>query len=387
MKRETTQENVLANREKLTPIELKKINQKKVYNYIYHEKLTSKRSISKSLDLSLPTVSQHLTAFIDSGLIEKRGEYESTGGRKAQMIRCNATARLAIGIEVLKEQVQIAALDLYGTILQEDTISLQFMNEESYYRQLGQWANAFVDGLDYPKQNILGVCISIQGLVSADGETITFSEILHCSGAKRETFQKYIQLPCHLIHDTEAAALAEIWSNSDIVNAVYLALNRNFGGALILNSHVLHGRELSGGIIEHMCLSPNGPVCYCGKQGCIETYCSADSLKHAAHMELPEFFQRVHSGDPRCSKIWRNYLHHLAIAIDNIRMIADFDFILGGFLIQFMNQTDVDLLTKYVKEQCAFDTPAFTFRISRNGSKSAKIGAALILIEQFLDSV
>lgn len=387
MRREQRQDTILSSHEKLTTIELKKINHKKVYNYIYDVKCTSKQAIAKALELSLPTVTQHLADFIDAGLVEKRGEYESTGGRKAQIIHCNATARLAIGVELLKEQVQIVALDLYGTILNESSLPLRFVNEESYFQQLGQWINSFVHSLDYPIENILGVCISIQGLVSSDGETITFSEILHCTGTKRETFQSYIELPCHLIHDTEAAALAEIWSNSDIGNAVYLALNRNFGGAMILNNHVLHGRELSGGIIEHMCLSPDGPTCYCGKQGCIETYCSADSLKGAAHMELPEFFRRVHGGDPRCNKIWRNYLHYLAIAIDNIRMIADFDFILGGFLIQFMDQSDVELLTKYVKEQCAFDSPAFSFRISQNGSKSAKIGASLTLVERFLTSI
>lgn len=387
MRWETGRETILSTRERLTPIELKKINHKKVYDYIYETRLTSKLAISKALELSLPTVAQHLADFIESGLVEKRGEYESTGGRKAQMIRCNAVARIAIGIEILKESVQIVALDLYGATLKEDELILQFSNEEVYYQQLGSWTNQFIHSLDHPMDLILGVGISLQGLVSPDGETITFSEILQCTGTRRGAFQQYLELPCHLIHDTEAASLAEIWSNPDIVNAVYLALNRNFGGAMILNNRVLRGRELCGGIIEHMCLSPDGPTCYCGKQGCIETYCSADSLKNAAHMELPEFFSRVHGGDPRCCKLWRNYLRHLAIAVDNIRMIADFDFILGGFLIQFMDEADVELLTKYVKEQCAFETPDFTFRISRNGSKSAKIGAALTLVEQFLSSI
>jgi len=372
---------------KLTPSELKKTNHRNVYHYIYNQKMTSKQAIATDLGLSLPTVSQHLSRLIHDGLVEKRGEYESTGGRKPKMIRCNATARLAIGVELLKEQVQIVALDLYGAIWHEESMLLQFRNEETYYQELGRWINEFVNRLGYPSESFLGVGISIQGLVSSDGETITFSEILHCTGTKRETFQKYIELPCHLIHDTEAAALAEIWSNGDIDNAIYLSLNRNFGGAMILDHRVLHGRELSGGIIEHMCLAPDGPVCYCGKQGCIETYCSADSLKNSAHMELPEFFQKVHERDPRCCKIWRHYLRYLAIAIDNIRMIADFHFVLGGFLIQFMDKEDVELLTKYVKEQCAFDSPNFSFHISRNGSKAAKIGAALILIERFLSSV
>lgn len=377
----------ISNQGKLTPTELKIINRKKVYEYVYQSRQTSKQDIAKALDLSLPTVTQHLSSFIDTGLVEKRGEYESTGGRKAQIIRCNATARISIGVEILKESIQIIAIDLYGNSLSEDSLPVAFRNEDSYYRQLGSWINAFVNSLSYPKENILGVCIAIQGLISPDGTTITFSEILQCTGVKLKTYQQYIELPCFLIHDTEAAALAELRDNSDLNNAIYLSLNRTFGGAIILNKQVLHGKELSGGIIEHMCISLNGPTCYCGKQGCIETFCSANALKHSANMELDDFFKLVHKGIPRCTKIWRNYLRYLAVAIDNIRMILDYDFILGGYLIRFMNESDIDLLTRYVKEQCAFDTSTFSFRISKLGSKAAMRGAAITLVEQFLQTV
>ena len=379
--------STVSNQGKLTPTELKIINRKKVYDYVYQTRKTAKQDIARALDLSLPTVTQHLSSFLETGLIEKRGEYESTGGRKAQIIRCNATARISVGVEILKESVQIIAIDLYGNTLKENFIPVTFRNEDSYYKQLGDWINTFADSLPYPAQNILGVCIAIQGLISPDGNTISFSEILHCTGVKLQTYQQYINLPCHLIHDTEAAALAELKDNSDLNNAIYLSLNRAFGGAIILNKQVLHGKELSGGIIEHMCISLNGPTCYCGKQGCIETFCSANALKHSANMELDEFFKLAHANVPRCTKIWRNYLHYLAVAIDNIRMILDYDLILGGYLIQFMNESDIALLTRYVKEQCAFDTSTFSFRISKLGSKAAVRGAALTLVERFLQSI
>lgn len=262
-----------------------------------------------------------------------------------------------------------------------------FINSDAYFQCLGQWINDFSDRLPYPKESLLGVCIAIQGLVSSDGETITYAEILHCTGTKREAFQKYIALPCWLVHDTEAMALAEIWANPEMENFVYLVLNRNFGGILILNSQILGGKELSSGIIEHMCLSPDGPTCYCGKRGCLETFCSADSLKNVAQMELPEFFQCVHMGEHRCTKLWHNYLRYLAVAVDNIRMVVDCDFILGGYLTQFINEEDVNLLTQYVKEQCAFKTPDFTFQVSQSRGKAAKIGAALTLIEKFIESM
>ena len=267
MQQQMGKDALYSSHERLLPGELKKINRKKVYDYIYAEKMTSKLAITKALELSLPTVAQHLAALLDAGLVEKRGEYESTGGRKAQMIHCNAKARVAVGVEILKESAQIVALDLYGSVLKEDELPVCFSNTEPYYQQLGEWANRFMHSLAFPLENILGIGISIQGLVSSDGETITFSELLHCTGVKRAAYQKYMEMPCFLIHDTEASAIAELWFSHDIKNAVYLALNRNFGGALILNNHILQGNNLNGDTIEHMCLSPDGPTCYCGKQG------------------------------------------------------------------------------------------------------------------------
>ena len=154
-----------------------------------------------------------------------------------------------------------------------------------------------------------------------------------------------------------------------------------------MNGRVFNGGELSSGIIEHMCIDPDGPLCYCGKQGCVETFCSANSLSSAAQMDLGTFFERMHGGDPRCCKIWRNYLHKLALTIDNIRMIIDCEFILSGYLLEYMNEDDIQRLTRYVKEQCAFDSPDFSLRLGRYGSKSASLGAAISLIEDFLDHI
>ena len=372
---------------KLTPQELKNINRWKIYDHLYQAKKTSKQEIAQALGLSIPTVTQSLNVFIERGFVKNYGEAESTGGRRAQIFGFHAMARVAVGVEVLKEGVQIVAVDLYGTILSEDYWQIPFENQDGYYRELCRRIDRFSEQLHCTEEQDLGVCITIQGLVSSDGETITFSEILNSTGVSRRMYQQYLTMPCKLMHDTEAAALAEVWHRPDIGNAVYLALNRNFGGILIVNGRVFNGGELSSGIIEHMCIDPDGPLCYCGKQGCVETFCSANSLRSAAQMDLGTFFERMHGGDPRCCKIWRNYLHKLALTIDNIRMIIDCEFILSGYLLEYMNEDDIQRLTRYVKEQCAFDSPDFSLRLGRYGSKSASLGAAISLIEDFLDHI
>ncbi len=47
---------------------------------------------------------------------------------------------------------------------------------------------------------------------------------------------------------------------------------------------------MHSGTLEHMCIHPDGPLCYCGSRGCLETYCSANALEQAAGMPAKEFF-------------------------------------------------------------------------------------------------
>ena len=63
-------------------------------------------------------------------------------------------------------------------------------------------------------------------------------------------------------------------------DAVVLLLNKNLGSALVIHGEVHQGKSMHSGTIEHMCIVPDGKPCYCGGKGCLETYCSAESLQN-----------------------------------------------------------------------------------------------------------
>lgn len=371
----------------LTSIELRLNNLQRVSDYLYQAREASRLEISTHTGLSLPTISASIHELEERNLAINIGMKKSTGGRRAQAYRFNNIAYIAIGVEILKESVQLVATDLYGTIIKEDNFSVVFDNTDGYFQLLGLRINQFSDDLKIGKEQILGVGIALQGLISDDGDTITYSEILKCTGTKRSRFQQYINIPCVLIHDTEAAAMAEIWHEGDISNAIYFALNRNFGGTLILNGRIPKSVELSSSVIEHMCLDPHGPLCYCGKHGCIETFCSANHLREKSKLEMPEFFNRLHKGDIRCTEIWNEFLQYLALGIDNIRMVLNCDFIIGGYLVQFMNDNDFQLLSENIQQQSFLKNSSFLMKKSRYAEKSPKIGAALLLIDFFLSDI
>lgn len=372
---------------KLTTAEMKKMNKSKVFFYIYNEKRASKQAIADSLQLSIPTVSHNIKDLQDMHLIEINGLYESTGGRKAQIIACIGTARISIGVEILKDMVYIAAVDLYGVMLHDSILKLAFKNSETYFQKLGDWINSFVVSLPYPERHILGVGIAIQGLISPDGETITYSEILKGTGIMRDSFSRYINYPCILVHDAEAAAFAEIWHQKDITDAVYISLNRNLGGAVILNGKIFHGRELRSGTIEHMHLIPNGKPCYCGKKGCLEAYCSANSLRDAANENLDRFFKKLRKNNETCIEIWKTYLKNLALAINNIRRVLDIDILIGGLIQPYLIDDDLQQLTEFIKDESAFTDDLFSLHLGHYEQHATTIGSALYFIDKFLHQI
>ena len=100
--------------ESLTTTEIKKQNCKKVFDYLYQNQRTSKQTIAQALGLSMPTVSQNLKLLEGAGMVRRDGFYESTGGRKAHVLRFVQDARVAVGVAILEGSVQLCAVDLLG---------------------------------------------------------------------------------------------------------------------------------------------------------------------------------------------------------------------------------------------------------------------------------
>lgn len=379
---------------KITTTEIKRTNRNNVFTEIYRTRQTSKQQLAETLQLSMPTITQNLKELEALNLIKKDGFYESSssGGRKAQIIRCNETARISVGVEVLKKRAYVIAVDLYGTPLKHDTLKLPFQNNELYYCALGNWINSFISSLPYDKENILGVGIAIQGLISPDRSTILFGELMDCTGLYLEEFARFIQWPCIFIHDSEAAAFAEIWLNSiprqtSILNdSLFLWLNHNFGAALVIDGKIHQGIGSLSGTLEHMTLVPGGRQCYCGQSGCVEAYCSVDALEESANDPLDTFFPKLRNGDENCLDIWHQYLHYLAMTLNNTLMLIDCDIIFSGALRPYLIQDDLELIKQYMKELASFSFYEPRLRMGASDQYAAVVGASLYRIIDFLDN-
>lgn len=366
--------------------DIKKGNYSSIYHLLYQNGKLSKQEIANQLHLSLPTVTQNLVRLEKEKLIEKSGQFESSVGRRATAYAISPQARISIGVEIQKKTVNILAIDLLGDAFQEKKLVMKYSNEERYYKELSESIQSFISSLDVSQEQVLGIGFAVQGLTSNDGKKITYGKILVSTGLDVEVFSQYLPYPCIFLHDAKCAATTELWVRKDIGDAVYLSIGTHLGGAIIINNQIYMGKEGHSGTVEHMTINPGGPLCYCGKRGCMETYSSINALLESGET-LDIFFEKVRSGVVSYVKRWNTFLDHLAFSMNNLHLVLNREFIIGGHISSYLIEEDIDILHEKTIEKSAFPNDDCFIHISSLPAIGVPIGAAIPFVQSFLGAI
>lgn len=372
--------------ESLTSSDVKQKNKENILQFIYNQKTTHQQLICEALRLSRPTVIPIIRECEESRLIEKNGFFDSTGGRKANAICFMADAKAAIGVELLENTYEIVILNLYGDTTYSAKYQIPFNYSEEYFKQVCDSVTKLIHDNHIPSGKILGIGIVLQGLISSDGFRVTYGKILNCTGLSIEAFTQFLPYHCMFFHDAESAALDELWQSPELSNAIYMNIREHVSGAIIVNREFLKGCKLKSGVFEHMTLIPGGRPCYCGNKGCVDAYCSTQTLLQGTD-SLSTFFSKLRNGDGDCEIAWKSYLEYLASSINNLHMFIDYSVIIGGTLSPYLCDADILALHKIIYNNTAFPTEHTFIRPSRCLNASLSRGAALSYIKNYLITI
>ncbi|WP_413377308.1 ROK family transcriptional regulator [Alkalihalobacillus sp. 1P02AB] len=372
-------------------IDIKKTNYSNIFHLLYNSKKRqikiSKQDIAYKLNLSLPTVTQNIRALISQDLIIEEGKFSSKGGRKAIAYSLNSSAKIALGVEISKQEVKIVSLDLLGNVTLQETKRLAFQYSDTYFECLADFIKSYIHNRNLDKSRILGIGLGIQGLISHDGRTVLYGKILNCTGLDIKAIAKYLDFPCRFVHDAECVATAEQWVEPEIKEAIILSVGEHLGGALIMNGQPYNGANGRSGTIEHTILNPSGPECYCGKKGCVEVYCSLNALALQYGSTMEEFINCLRNGDKRANQIWYAFMDSLAMAINNFHMFLDNQVIIGGDILNFITKEDLLHINQLVKDKSAFPDENKFISLGKLTNDAVAIGAALPLIKEYIDTL
>ncbi len=99
--------------------------------------------------------------------------------------------------------------------------------------------------------------------------------------------EKEFGAPARIDNDANVAALGEyrFGAGQGCASLMYITISTGVGGGWILNGDIWRGQNGMAGEIGHTVVDPAGPVCLCGKRGCVERLASGPYLaQHAREL-------------------------------------------------------------------------------------------------------
>lgn len=155
------------------------------------------------------------------------------------------------------------------------------------------------------------------------------------------------------------------------------------GGGLIYERKVWTGLQSIGGEWGHMTIDPDGPICYCGKAGCTETYISGGGAERrykkefGEELDLEQIVKNYRAGEAKAVTFMKQFFVDFGRAISNLLTVLDPDIVvLGGGVsnIDELYTKGIEQVEKYHFSD-SLDTPIVKHQL---GDSAGVIGAALI---------
>jgi predicted NBD/HSP70 family sugar kinase len=133
-----------------------------------------------------------------------------------------------------------------------------------------------------PRAKVLGVGVGLSGIIDTNRGTCNFSHLLQWSNVElAEPLRRHLGMPVWVENDVNTLAVAEKWAGDahDAHDFVILTVGRGIGLGIVIDRSLYRGANGATGEFGHMIVDPGGPLCECGRFGCLEAMVGEDALR------------------------------------------------------------------------------------------------------------
>ncbi|MFT6835482.1 MAG: glucokinase [Francisellaceae bacterium] len=236
---------------------------------------------------------------------------------------------------------------------------------------------------------IAAIGISTHGVVNTEKGEVIFSSH-HLPGLKnlpiKSNLEKEFKILVFLDNDVNSAAIGELWQGSakKYQNFVFIALGTSIGGAIIVNRHLVRGRNHCGGEIGYLVTNEKADKdTSVLLSGAWECYASASALtknyhlvKNNTSLSPDDFMIDLENNDPETCEVFNNFIFSLTSGMISLAHTLDPDaFILGGAIVNMKSKLFEPVIESYKQRALSIcmDTPIVAASL---GNTAGMIGIA-----------
>lgn len=343
---------------------LRRINQEDLRNHnlsvtldtlLRAQKPMSRADLAKETGLTKATLSLLASMLIESGVVQE-GEpvVSTTYGRPSTPLEIRGGSIAGIGLQINTDGYGCLALDLNGDTLGREWVSEDMTGTDPYeiFAKLDAMAFPLESRLKRRGCKVVGAGFALPGIVT-DDMWLLVARNLGWENVNLTRFNVVRRLDVVAGNEAKMAAIAQIpgyaTERASFLNVVdrtdsfiYLSTDIGIGGAVVRDGEVVMGSHGFAGEIGHLSVAMDGPLCSCGRHGCLEAFAGRRALVEAAGIAedgdatsseaIDMFLQRWRAGDSDVAKVVDQAADALVSAIASAVNLVDVDTVLLGGL-------------------------------------------------------
>lgn len=240
--------------------------------------------LAAQLSLSRSKIGQELARLEEIGFVERAGKAESRGGRRSGLVQLSERLRF-VGVDIGATSLDVGVIDGRLDIVAQtsEVIDIEAGPEPILARAvevIGKLrAGGHLPTLD-------GIGVGVPGPVSfRDGFTVSPPIMPGWDRFPvREHVMQQFDCPVLVDNDVNLMAVGEMYSGlaQSVADFLFVKIGTGIGCGIVTGHRVLRGSNGSAGDIGHIALHDTGPVCRCGRTGCLEACFSGAALSRDA---------------------------------------------------------------------------------------------------------
>ncbi|MFI6600014.1 ROK family protein [Nonomuraea sp. NPDC050536] len=343
----------------------------------------TRQQLLAATGMSRTTLFERLDQLFRAGLVYESGATGTAVGRPAQRLRFDDRNRVALVFDLGQAHGRIAIADLFGRTLRMETLRLDISRPPSQLlpRLLGR-ADKLLR-VDEDAQ-VVGVGMGIPGPVDvATGRLGASTTMPGWEGyAIEEAIRSRWDVPLLIENDARAFALGEASAGGERGVLLAVKYSTGIGAGIVVDDRVIGGADGAAGDIGHIRVADDGPMCRCGRRGCLAAWASGRALlEQLAGHGMHTLEDIVHSAhDPEVVTALRTAAARLGrVLAALVASVNPSTLVLGGILGQL--PIVADEVERRVRAD-AVERATQRLRVvpARAGDDSATLGLTLMVV-------
>ncbi len=356
--------------------------------------------IARQTGLSPATISRITKELVRRKIVREVEEARSAVGRPSRSLEVNGKFGRVLGVSLLYPAARALVLDMEGRVLREERRALTWTRgRRGVLDPLKSLVRSLTRGRRR-KPGFLALGLAIPGQWDREtGISIQYPRVTAWKDVPiRMLVRKWSGLPVSLVGHAPALALAERASREgdEVPGLLAVEVSDNIAMGVISNGSLLEGASGSAGELGHITIDPDGPVCYCGNTGCLETLASCRAVAEGWSAHEPargsrrgatfeRAVERARRGDPFASRLLGRTAASLGIGLAAAVNLFNPDVVvLSGRFFDAGDRVMKPLRDSLFNRALQNTTRKIAIERSTLGPRAAALGAGLRAIHEAL---